>query len=189
MPLSCVHDARELMDMDVIESGFAEILRKIEDYKEKKERLESEVAERDAALLGRMAADAAPLIHSIGLSMLEKGKKDPKGEIYDAMYFAEKMFVLGKTDPVPYRPDAPEKTVDTQYCVLSEDGTFYELMYSANELIIDSFRNPIAPREVIDLYGYDIMFMLYRAFRDYMKDEEELIGALEKTLDYVFREK
>jgi hypothetical protein len=184
-----MRDDKGLMDMDDIEKGFAEILRKIEDYKEKKERLGDKVAEQDAAMLGRMAADAAPLIRSMGLSMLERGKKDPKGEIYDAMYFPERMFVLGKTDPVPYRPDAPEKPVDTQYCVLSEDGTFYELMYSANELIIDSFRNPLTPREVIDLYGYDIMFMLYRAFRDYMKDEGELIGALEKTLEYVFREK
>jgi hypothetical protein len=79
--------------------------------------------------------------------------------------------------------------VDTQYCVLSEDGTFYELMYSSNELIIDTYRNPLAPREVIDIYGYDILFMLYRALHDYMKDEEELIGALEKTLEYVFQEK
>jgi hypothetical protein len=175
--------------MDDIEKGFSEILKKIEVYREKKAKLEHEVEEQDVKLLARMAADAGPLIKSIGLSMLEKGKKDPKGEIYDAVYFSERMFVLGKTDPVPYRPDDPQKMVESQYCVLSEDGTFYELMYSSNELIIDSYRHPLAPQEVIDIYGYEIMFMLYRAFRDYMKDEEELIKALEKTLEYVFSEK
>jgi len=175
--------------MDTIEKGFSEILEKIEIYKKRKDELSGEVAEQDAQLLGRMAQDAASLIHSIGLNMLERGKKDPKGEIYDAMYFPERMFVLGKTDPVPYRPDAAEKTVESQYCVLSEDGTFYELMYSSNDLIIDSYRNPLTPRQVIDFYGYDIMFMLYRALRDYMKDEEELIRALEKTLEYLSREK
>ena len=177
------------MAMDTIEKGFSEILEKIEIYKKKKDELSREVAEQDAQLLGRMAQDAASLIHSIGLNMMEKGKKDPKGEIYDSVYFPERMFVLGKTDPVPYRPDAPEKKVDSQYCVLSEDGTFYELMYSSNDLVIDSYRNLLTPQEVIDLYGYDVMFMLYRALHDYMKDEEELIGALEKTLEYVFQEK
>jgi len=175
--------------MDTIEKGFSEILEKIEAYNKRKEELSREVAELDAELLGRMAADAAPLIHSMGLSMLQRGKKDLEGEIYDAMYFPERMFVLGKTDPVPYRPDDPEKTVESQYCVLSEDGTFFEIMYSANELIIDAYRNPLAPREVIDIYGYEIMFMLYRAMRDYLKDEAELVKALEKTLEYVFQEK
>ncbi len=189
MPLYCVHDTKGLMDMDDIEKGFSEILKKINEYKDKKENLEEKIAEQDAKLLARMAVDVAPIIQSIGLSMLERGKKDSKGEIYDAIYYPELMFVLGKTDPMPYRPDKPEMAVDTQYCVLSEDGTFYELMYSSNELIIDTYRNPLAPREVIDIYGYDVMFMLYRALHDYLKDEEELIGALEKTLEYVFQEK
>ncbi|MDG6257251.1 MAG: hypothetical protein QCH35_06600 [Methanomicrobiaceae archaeon] len=175
--------------MDTIEKGFSEILEKIEAYNKRKGELSREVAEHDAELLGRMAADAAPLIRSMGLNMMQMGKKDPKGEIYDAMYFPERMFVLGKTDPVPYRPDDPGKAVESQYCVLSDDGTFSEIMYSANELIIDSYRNRLAPREVIDIYGYDIMFMLYRAMRDYMKDEAELVKALEKTLEYVFQEK
>ena len=188
MPPSACVAVKGLIPMDDIEKGFAEILKRIERYNEKTEGLSREVAAQDAKLLGRMAADAAPLIRSIGLNMLERGKKDPKGEIYDARYFPERMFVLGKTDPVPYRTDDPEKEVESQYCVLSEDGTFYELMYSANQLIIDTYKNPLSPQEVIDIYGYDIMFMLYRALRDYMKGEEELIRALEKTLEYVFRD-
>jgi hypothetical protein len=172
--------------MDAIEEGFLAISRKIEILKEEKESLSAEIKKKDSQLLERMAEHAAAFISNIGLNLLEKGKKDGKGEIFDAAYFAEKMFVLGKTDPVPFRPDNFDKAVTSQYCVLSEKGTFFELMYTENDVLIDTYLNPLSADEVLDLYGYDIMFMLYRALHDYSKEEEELVGALGRTLEYVF---
>ncbi len=59
-------------------------------------------------------------------------------------------------------------------------------MYSFDGFLTDSYLNPIDPKKALDLYGYDIMYMLYRAMRDYLKGEEELIDALEKVVGYVF---
>ena len=172
--------------MDAIEEGFLAISRKIEMLKEEKESLSPKIRKMDSQLLGRMAEHAAPFISTIGLNLLREGKKDGKGEIFDAAYFAEKMFVLGKTEPVPFRPDDVEKSVTSQYCVLSEEGAFYELMYTENDVLIDSYLNELSFEEVLDIYGYDIMFMLYRALHDYAKEEEELVRALGRTLEYVF---
>jgi len=77
------------------------------------------------------------------------------------------------------------RRVTDQFCVLSEEGKFYELMYSSDEVITDSYLNPISPADVLRIYGYDAMFMLYRAMRDYLKSEEDLIEALGKVLEFV----
>ncbi|MDT8358400.1 MAG: hypothetical protein RQ758_07865 [Methanomicrobiaceae archaeon] len=172
--------------MDAIEEGFLAISRKIELLKEEKESFSAEIKKKDSQLLERMAEHAAPFISTIGLNLLQQGKKDGKGEIFDAAYFTEKMFVLGKTDPVPFRPDDVEKPVTSQYCVLSEKGTFLELMYSENDVLIETYLNPLSPDEVLDIYGYDIMYMLYRALHDYSEEEEELVKALGRTIEYVF---
>ena len=50
----------------------------------------------------------------------------------------------------------------------------------------DSFLNPIDTKTAIDHYGYDIIFMLYRAMHDYLKGEEALVEALEKVIGYIF---
>ncbi|NYT06153.1 MAG: hypothetical protein GKC04_07280 [Methanomicrobiales archaeon] len=172
--------------MDEIEQGLTAITKRIAKLKKDAASLTEEVKSNDAALLSRMAALAAPLVPDIGLDMLKRGKQDGKGDIYDSEYYAGRMIMLGKTDPIPFRPDNMEKRVSSQFCVLSEDGDFFELMYSTDNFLIDSYRNPVTPREVLDLYGYDVMYMLYRALHDFLKKEEELVQALQVTMKFVF---
>jgi hypothetical protein len=173
---------------DIIEQGFSSIIEKIEESSRKKDELAEEVRKQEAALLARMAGQTTPLIKEIGLDMLDRGKRDTSGELYDTRYYPEKMIVLGKTEPMAYRPDDMAKKVETQVCVLSEGGVFYELMYSSDGFTVDSYLNRITPDEVLELYGYEIMFMLYRAMREYLQGEKELIDALEKTLAYIGKE-
>lgn len=172
--------------MDEIEAGFLTILQKIEDLKGKEAPLAETIRKNDAALLERMAQSAIPVIQSIGLVMLQKGKQDTKGEMYDPKYYDKKMLILGKTDPSPYRPDDISKKVTDQYCVLSEEGKFFELMYSSDGFITDSYLNPLDTGSVLETYGYDAMYMLYQALHDYLKGEEEMVAALEKIISYVF---
>lgn len=175
--------------MDVIEKGLEKIAEKIEaNEKELQERSEKLKA-HDAKLLERMARTAEPVVQKVGLQMLKKGKQDTKGEIYHPQYYPRKMIVLGKTDPAPCRPDNPSIPVTDQFCVLSDDGTLYELMYSFDGFLTDSYLNKISGRQAIDIYGYDVMFMLYRALHDYLKVEEELVAALDKVIGYVFATK
>jgi hypothetical protein len=175
--------------MDEIEAGFQKILQKIEDLKGKEAPLAEKIRKNDAALLERMAQSAIPVIQSIGLVMLQKGKQDTKGEMYDANYYTKKMILLGKSDPSPYRPDDISKKVTDQYCVLSEEGKFFELMYSSDGFVTDSYLNPLDTGAVLETYGYDAMYMLYQALHDYLKGEEVLVDALEKIISYVFPEK
>jgi hypothetical protein len=175
--------------MDEIETGFRKILEKIDVLKEKKGTFSEEVLENDAALLSRMAESTKEIIEKVGLNMLEKGKIDSKGELYDTLFTQKKMIILGKADPIEFRPDDNEKKVDDQFCALSEDGTFYEVMYSSDGFIVDSYQNEITPREALDIYGYDVMFMLYRAMHDYLKGQEALVEALGVTIEYLFPEK
>jgi hypothetical protein len=137
-----------------------------------------------------MAKSAVPVVRIVGLNMLKKGKQDTKGEIYDPAYFPRRMIILGKaTKPAASRPDNPQMPVTDQFCVMSEEGKFFELMYSFDGFLHDSFLNPIDTKTAIDHYGYDIMFMLYRAMHDYLKGEEALVEALEKVIGYVFAQK
>jgi hypothetical protein len=98
------------------------------------------------------------------------------------------MIVLGKTEPMKYRPDDMTKAVADQFCVLSEEGKFYEIMYSSDQNAMDSYLNPLTPEQVIEIYGLDIMFMLYRAMRDYLDANRDLVDALGKVLVFVFGE-
>ncbi|MFZ1127695.1 hypothetical protein [Methanoregula sp.] len=172
--------------MDEIEAGFEKIMQKIEDMKKTDATLSEQVKAHDGELLGRMAAMAKPVVKSVGLNLLRIGKQDTKNELYDANYYTEKMIVLGKSDPAAFRPDDPSKKIADQFCVLSEKGKFYELMYSSDGFITDSYLNPIDPKSAIGVYGYDVMFMLYQGMHDYMKSEEELLSALEKVIGYIF---
>ncbi|MCX6692052.1 MAG: hypothetical protein NTW33_08405 [Methanoregula sp.] len=72
--------------MDEIEAGFEKILQKIEDLKGKEAGIAEKIRKNDAALLDRMAHSSIPVVKSIGLAMLQKGKQDTKGEIYDPKY-------------------------------------------------------------------------------------------------------
>jgi hypothetical protein len=176
--------------MDEIEAGFEKLEQKIKELQEKSGSLSQEVRTHDAELLARMARSAIPVIGIVGLNMLKRGKQDTKGEIYDPEYYSQKMIILGKAaNPAAFRPDNAQKQVTDQFCVLSEDGEFFELMYSFDGFITDSYLNPIDTNTAIEHYGYDIMFMLYRAMHDYLKGEEALVEALEKVLGYIFTPK
>lgn len=178
--------------VDEIEKGLAKIQKKIESLEElesKGKTLAEKVRTSDADLLKRMGNTAKPVVKKIGLNLLKKGKQDTKGELYHPQYYPGKMIILGKTDPAPCRPDNPSMAVVDQFCVLNEDGEFFELMYSFDGFLTDSYLNPITPREAIDRYGYDVMFMLYQALRDYLQGEEDLVNALEKVIAFVFGNK
>jgi hypothetical protein len=175
--------------MDEIEKGFEKIKEKMDtlaELQEKGKTLSEKVRANDAKLLERMAGSAKPVVQKIGLNILKKGKQDTKGELYHPQYYPEKMIILGKTDPSPCRPDNPSVQVVDQFCVLSEGGNFFEVMYSFDGFLTDSYLNPITAQQAIDLYGYDVMFMLYQALHDYLVGEEELVAALEKVIGYVF---
>jgi len=171
--------------MDEIEAGFKKLADRIREREGEKGALSEEVKKKEAALLSRMAKTAKPLIPTIGMNLLERGKQDTKGELYDTVFSRNKMIVLGKTDPVEFRPDNITKKVDDQFCVLSEDGKIYEVMYSFDGFLVDSYRNKISPEEAMSRYGVEILYMLYHAFHDYLKGQDELIGALKITLDFI----
>jgi hypothetical protein len=172
--------------MDEIETGFTRIMEKIEEMKKKEAPLAEKVRTHDGELLGRMAVMAGPVVASVGLDLLMSGKQDTKNEIYDARYYPEKMIILGRAEPAPFRPDDLSKKIADQFCVLSGKGQFFELMYSSDGFITDSYLNPIDPKVALDEYGYDIMFMLYKAVRDYSTAEKELLDAFEKVIAYTF---
>jgi len=173
--------------MDEIEAGYKKLEQKIQELQEKTDSLSQEIRDHDAELLARMAISAVPVVRAVGLNMLKKGKQDTKGEIYDPAYFPGKMIILGKaTKPAASRPDNPQMPITDQFCVMSEEGKFFELMYSFDGFLHDSYLNHIDTKTAIDHYGYDIMFMLYRAMHDYLKGEEALVEALEKVLGYIF---
>ncbi|OPY38959.1 MAG: hypothetical protein A4E35_00189 [Methanoregula sp. PtaU1.Bin051] len=175
--------------MDEIETGFSKIIKKIEEGKDKITGTSDLIKANDAMLLERMAEKAIPVVKSIGITLLQKGKQDTKGELYDTRYYEKKMIILGKTDPVQFRPDNPAKKVTDQFCLLSEEGKFYEIMYSSDELVTDSYLNVLDVKTVLELYGYDPIYMLYKAMHDYLKGEEALIAALDATLAFIFAEK
>jgi hypothetical protein len=172
--------------MDEIEIGFGKIVEKLEELKKTEGELSETIRKNDAKLLARMADTAIPVVKDIGISMLKKGKQDTKGEIYDPQYYPQKMIILGKAETPGTRPDNPQMPVTDQFCVLSEDGDFFELMYSFDGFLTDSYLNPLETKRAIEVYGYDIMFMLYQAMHDYLKGQEALIRALETVVGYIF---
>jgi hypothetical protein len=173
--------------MDEIEAGLKKLEQKIQELQEKSNSLSQAVRDNDTKLLMRMAKSAVPVVKIVGQNMLRKGKQDTKGEIYDPAYYPQKMIVLGEVaEPTAFRPDNPQMPVTGQLCVLSEDGKFFELMYSFDGFLIDSYLNPIDEKTAIDHYGYYVMIMLYSAMRKYLEGEEALIEALEKVIGYIF---
>lgn len=172
--------------MDEIETGFAKIIEKLEEMKKTEGELSETIRKNDAKLLGRMAESAIPVVRNIGMNMLKKGKQDTKGEIYDPQYYPQKMIILGKMETPGTRPDNPQMQVTDQFCVLREDGDFFELMYSFDGFLTDSYLNPLDTQRAIEVYGYDIMFMLYQAMHDYLKGQEDLIHSLETVVRYIF---
>lgn len=92
--------------MDEIEAGFRKLADRIREREGETSALSEEVMREEAALLSRMIRTARPLIPAIGMNMLERGKQDTKGELYDTVFFRRKMIVLGKTTPAEFRPDS-----------------------------------------------------------------------------------
>jgi len=172
--------------MDEIETGFEKLIEKIEANRGKTDELSAKIKGEDAKLLTRMARSAIPVVKTVGLEMLKMGKQDTKGEIYDPMYYPRKMIILGKSEPAAFRPDNPQKQITDQFCVLSDEGKIFELMYSFDGFLTDSYLNPIDAKTALEHYGYDVLFMLYRALHDYLEGEEALIEALDKVIGYVF---
>jgi len=175
--------------MDEIEKGFEKLTQKIDELQKNEKGLTGKVKENDAKLIKKMAASSEAVVKIVGLNMLKMGKQDLKGGIYDPMYYPQKMIILGKTDPVPFRPDNPQKAVTDQFCVLSEDGEFFELMYSFDGFLTDSYLNPLTAEKTLEVYGYDAMFMLYSAMHDYLEEKKELVAALGIVVEYVFGRK
>jgi len=174
--------------MDEIEKGFDLIFAQIEELEAKKDEKAGQILEGKAKLLAKMAETSSPVVARIGMNMVNRAKIDSKGEPYNPEYYQKKMLVLGKTEPVTFRPDDMSKAVADQFCVLSEEGKFYELMYSSSPIFMDSYLNPLTPDQVLDIYGLEIMFMLYRAMRDYMEANRDLVDALGKVIVFVFGE-
>jgi hypothetical protein len=171
--------------MDDIEKGFDQLLDMVEEMNRKSTPLSAEVKGKAALLLEKMGKTTVPVVQRIGMTMVDRAKLDGKGEPYDAQYYPRKMIVLGKAEPAPYRPDDASKKVTDQFCVLSEEGKFFEIMYSSDGFMLDSFLNSLTADQVLDIYGLEIMFMLYRAMKDYLENQQDLVEALGRVLDYI----
>ncbi|MGE5831979.1 MAG: hypothetical protein ACM3X8_03595 [Methanomicrobiales archaeon] len=172
--------------MDDIEKGFDLIFEQLEELNTGKEDKARQILEGKARLLEKMAKTSAPVISRVGLSMVKRAKLDSKGEPYNAEYYQEKFLILGKTEPAKFRPDDVTRPIADQFCVLSEDGKFYEIMYSSDPIFMDSYLNPLTPEQVLDIYGLEAMFMLYRAMRDYLETDRDIVEALGKVIDFLF---
>ncbi len=173
------------MTNDEIERGLAALEERIDASRDAIAEAADAVQKNEAALLARMATIAAAIVPAAGLEVMARGKIDVAGEMFDQTFFPGKMLILGRTDPMPFRPDNPEKAVTDQFCVLHADGTLAELMFSNDTVLVDSLLVPIAPEEALDVYGPELLFMLYRALRQYLEGQEALLDALRITLEYI----
>ena len=119
----------------IVEQGFDRLLEVIKETKEKQDDAAEKIMEKDTVLLEKMIAAVAQIIPNVGSEFLLKAKQDTKGDLYDQKYYPDKMIILGKTEsPVSFRPDDPKKKVTTQFCVASEKGELFELMFSNDEI-------------------------------------------------------
>ena len=173
------------MTNEEIERGLAALEERITTTRDAIAEATDSVQKDEAHLLARMAATATVIVPAAGLEVMARGKVDGSGEMYDQGYYPGKMLLLARTEPMPFRPDNPEKAVTDQFCVLRADGTLAELMYSNDTVLVDSLLVPIAPEDALGIYGPELLFMLYRALRQYLEGQEALLDALGITLDYL----
>ncbi len=173
------------MTTDEIERGFAALEEQISANRDAIAEATDAVQKDEAVLLARMAVTATAILPVAGLEVMARGKVDGSGEMYDQHYYPGKMLVLARTEPMPFRPDNPEKAVTDQFCVLTPDGTLAELMYSTDTVLVDSLLAPIAPGDALGVYGPELLFMLYRGLRQYLEGQEALLDALRTTLEYL----
>jgi hypothetical protein len=173
------------MTTDEIERGLVAHQEQISANRDAIAEATDAVQKDEAVLLARMALTATVILPVAGLEVMARGKVDGSGEMYDQGFFPDRMLILARTEPMPFRPDNPEKAVTDQFCVLKEDGTLAELMYSTDTVLVDSLLAPIAPEDALGIYGPELLFMLYRALRQYLEGQETLLDALRTTLEYL----
>lgn len=171
---------------DVIVNGYTRLIELIRTADDSIDQHTVELREQEAAMLARMGAITGPVIKDAGITIMEKGKKDNQGEIYDAVYYPSRFFIIGKsTDLAPYRPDNMSRPVSNQFCMVAEDGKFYEVMYSADDLVVDSYLGELTPGQVLEIYGYDAVYMLYKGMKEYLEGQENLLAGLEVTIQFL----
>ncbi|MDO5844057.1 MAG: hypothetical protein Q4Q53_02790 [Methanocorpusculum sp.] len=170
----------------VVEEGFDRLTELVTKTKLEQNAVLNKIAEGDAALLKKMIESVAPVISEAGQEFMLKAKQDSKGDLYDQKYYDFKMILLGKTEhPVEFRPDNPKKKVEQQYCVLSEKGELFELMFSNDGFIVDTYAAPLSIDDALEFYGYDILYMLFSAMREYSLAQQDLLDALNITLGFM----
>lgn len=173
------------MDKEV-EKGFDRLGEIVAQTKTEQKELLEKIMQEDVALLKKMISSVAPVISEAGQIFMLKAKQDTKGELYDQRYYDSKMILLGKTqNPLEFRPDNPSKKVDRQYCVLSEKGELFELMFSNDGFIVDTYASPLSVEDALEFYGYDILYMLYSAMREYSLAQNDILDALNITLGFI----
>jgi len=174
----------------IVEQGFDRLLEIIKETKEKQEDAAEKIMEKDTLLLEEMIAAVAQVIPNAGSEFLLKAKQDIKGDLYDQKYYPDKMIILGKTEsPVSFRPDDPKKKVTQQFCVESEKGELFELMFSNDGFVVDTYASPLSAEDALAFYGYDIIYMLYSAIREFALAEEDVLDALNLTLGFLQQKK
>ena len=72
--------------MDEIEAGFTKLTEKINEMTKSPDNATQKIKENDAVLMEKMAGMALPVVQSIGLNMLDKGKQQGSGELYDTVF-------------------------------------------------------------------------------------------------------
>lgn len=170
----------------IVEEGFDRLTEIVTKTKTKQDAVLNKIVKGDADLLKKMIESVAPVISEAGQEFMLKAKQDSKGDLYDQKYYDFKMILLGKTEhPMEMRPDDPRKKVEQQYCVLSEKGELFELMFSNDGFIVDTYASPLSIEDALDFYGYDILYMLFSAMREYSLAQQDLLDALNITLGFL----
>ncbi len=171
---------------DIIEQGFDRLCACVGMIQTEQHAAAGAVCHERELLLVKMMKAVSPIAAEIGQVFLQKAKQDPKGELYDQRFYPDKMIILGKSaEPVSFRPDDAKKKVDQQFCVLSEKGELFELMLSTDGFIVDTYASALSPADALEFYGYDILYMLYSAMREYALAQEDVLDALNLTLGYI----
>ncbi|MDR2856081.1 MAG: hypothetical protein LBV40_08040, partial [Methanomicrobiales archaeon] len=170
----------------IIEDGFTRLVDVINTQTKDIDTAQGQLQLHDGTLFEKMGRMAAPIANAIGIEILSRGKVNLSGEIYDPKYYEIPMIVLGRSlEVAPFRPDDPNKKISDQFCTLGSDGVFYEILYSQDELIVDSFLGELTGRQVLDIYGYEAMYMLYKALHQYADDQEQLLLALASVMELI----
>ncbi len=170
----------------IVEQGCDRLLDVIKETKAKQQETAELIVHEDKVLLEKMLSAVVPVVEAAGSVFLQKAKQDAKGDLYDQVYYSDKMIILGKTEnPASFRPDDPKKKVTQQFCVASEKGELFELMFSTDGFVVDTYASPLSAEDALAFYGYDILYMLFSAIRDYALAEEDLLDALDLTLGFL----